>query len=187
MPILGTVASQFSGKPFGSYESISTVTVGSSGSASVTFSSIPATYTHLQIRYISRSSRADITDWIKITINSDTGNNYTYHYLRGNGEYANAGAIASNNCIFAGQSVAQTGGANMFGANVVDILDYANTNKYKTVRSLNGEDRNGAGFVYLESGVWMNTNAVSTLTLTCGSGGTWQQYSHFALYGIKGS
>lgn len=188
-PILGIYASQISGHlfaPSGSYDSIATVTVGSGGSSSISFSSIPSTYQHLQIRYISRSNRADITDWIKLNLNSDTGNNYASHFLRGNGSFASASASTSTNYIGAGSSVAQTGGADMFGVTVVDILDYANTNKNTTVRSLNGEDRNGAGFVYFESGLWMNTSAVSTISLTCGSGSNWSQYSSFALYGVKG-
>jgi len=79
MPILGTVASQFSSKPFNSYESIQTVTVGAGGTATVTFSSIPATYTHLQIRGIARASADTQLD---VTLNSDTGSNYSYHTLR---------------------------------------------------------------------------------------------------------
>ena len=73
MPILGTVASQFSSKPFGSYESIQTVTVGLGGAANVEFTSIPATYTHLQIRGISKTDRADDNDNVKCAtgINKD--------------------------------------------------------------------------------------------------------------------
>ena len=167
------------------YESIASTTL-TTATSTVTFSSIPSTYTHLQIRYTTRSERNDITDWIKLNLNSDTGNNYSSHFLRGNGSFASASASASTNYIGAGTSVAQTGGANMFGTTVVDILDYTNANKYTTVRSLSGEDRNGAGFVYFESGSWLNTNAVTTITLTCGSGSSWSQYSSFALYGIKG-
>lgn len=170
----------------GDYDSIATVSVGSGGASTVTFSSIPSTYQHLQIRYISRSARADITDWIKLNFNSDTGNNYAFHYLRGNGSFPSTSGTASTNYIGAGTSVAQTGGTNMFGVTVLDILDYANTNKNTTTRSLSGEDRDTAGFVYFESGLWMNTNAVNTIILTCGSGSNWSQHSSFALYGIRG-
>ena len=188
-PILGIYASQISGHrfaPSGAYDSIATTTVGAGGASSITFSSIPQTYTHLQIRYISRSNRADITDWLQLTFNSDTGSNYTQHFLRGNGSAASAGATTPATYINAGTSVAQTGGSDIFGATVVDVLDYKDTNKYKTVRSLNGHDRNGAGFVYFESGVWMNTNAITTLTLT-GGAAAFSQYSSFALYGIRGN
>jgi hypothetical protein len=166
------------------YESIQTVTVGSGGSSTISFTSIPSTYSHLQIRNISRSSRSDITDSVLLRLNSDTGNNYAYHFLRGNGTAASASAATSTSSIFAGAAVAQTGGANMFGVGVIDILDYSNTNKNKTIRSLTGEDRNGQGFVYFQSGLWMNTSAVSTLTFL-NEFGNFSQYSSFALYGIK--
>jgi hypothetical protein len=185
-PILGIWTSAQQGvNAVGDYESIQTVTVGSGGQASVTFSSIPSTYSHLQIRYIARTSRADITDWIEINFNSDTGNNYSYHLLRGNGSITLAVGDTSVSHSEIGTSVAQTGGSNMFGVGVVDILDYANTNKNKTVRSLSGEDRNGAGLIYLYSGLWMNTNAINTIILTPGAGANFSQYSSFALYGCK--
>jgi hypothetical protein len=169
----------------GDYESIATVTVGSGGSSSITFSSIPSTYGHLQIRYLARTNRADITDSVKMNFNSDTGNNYSWHYLRGNGSIATAGASTSSSYILSGTLVASTGGSNMFGGGVIDILDYSNTNKNTTARILSGEDRNGAGFLYFLSGLWMNTNAITSIVLAPESGTLWTQYSHFALYGIK--
>ena len=169
----------------GDYESIATVTVGSGGSSSITFSSIPSTYAHLQIRYLARTNRADITDSIDMNFNSDTGNNYSWHYLRGNGSIASAGAGTSTNDILIGTTVASTGGSNMFGAGVIDILDYSNTNKNTTARASTGEDRNGAGFFYFFSGLWMNTNAITSIVLAPTNGTSFTQYSHFALYGIK--
>jgi len=74
--------------------------------------------------------------------------------------------------------------ANIRGGFIVDILDYANTNKYKTVRSLNGNDANGSGSMNLSSNVWLSTAAITSLTLSSSS--DFRQYSSFALYGIKG-
>jgi hypothetical protein len=71
----------------------------------------------------------------------------------------------------------------MFGALVIDILDYTNTNKNTTIRSLGGYDANGSGYLQLESMLWNNTAAINQIVL--GTGG-WAQYSSFALYGIKG-
>jgi hypothetical protein len=74
-----------------------------------------------------------------------------------------------------------------FGAVVIDILDYANTNKYKTIRSLSGTSyNNNNGAVGLFSGSWRNTNAITAITLQA-SAANLAQYSQFALYGIKGS
>jgi hypothetical protein len=74
-----------------------------------------------------------------------------------------------------------------FGANIIDILDYANTNKYKTTRTLSGGDNNGSGFVQFMSGNWRNTNAVTSIDIFQVDGDTIAEYSQFALYGIKGS
>jgi hypothetical protein len=70
---------------------------------------------------------------------------------------------------------------------VVDILDYANTNKYKTVRSLGGIDNNGSGFLMYNSGLWMNTSAITSLSFTFDSPNTFTEYTQFALFGIKGN
>jgi len=78
-----------------------------------------------------------------------------------------------------------TAGANIFGAFVADILDYKNTNKYKTIRALSGNDQNGGGLIGFHSGLWQNTNAITSITITEFNGNNWMQYSHFALYGCK--
>jgi hypothetical protein len=178
-PILGIMASSISGSKAvtNSYESIATVTVGSGGSSSISFSSIPSTYKHLQIRATIFNSA---TGGINIQYNADTAANYTYHQLYGTGTSAlanagtaqNSGYIAYNNASGAYPTVA-----------VVDILDYQNTNKYKTHRSLAGVDVNGSGgALTFFSGLWLNTAAISSLNII----GTFTQYSSFALYGVKG-
>ena len=80
-----------------------------------------------------------------------------------------------------------TSSANIFGAIVIDILDYANTSKYKTARLLGGADQNGSGEVWSHSGNWRNTTAISSIKLLEAVTGNFVQYSHFALYGIKGA
>lgn len=191
----GIVALHSAGTPAvtNSYESIATVTVGSGGSSSVGFSSIPSTYKHLQLRIFGRgnSSSADRVS-ITVKVNSDTGTNYANHALGGDGSSAFAAAASSQgvgvNNYMAGISaiVGSTGAANAFGASIVDILDYANTNKYKTFRSLAGQDQNStSGRIALVSGLWQNTAAITTLDLNLESG-LWGQYSVIALYGIKG-
>jgi len=189
MPILGIIASQnYVRTPPSSYESIATVTVGSGGSATIDFTSIPATYTHLQIRGIARLSAAYTAEEYGIRFNSDTGSNYSYHYLNGNGSSAISSAGASVNniktaSILSGSSVT----ANTFGGIVIDILDYRNTNKYKVARVLGGTDYNGGGNVGFSSGTWLNTNAITSVQVISGTGTNFAQYSQFALYGIKGA
>jgi hypothetical protein len=77
------------------------------------------------------------------------------------------------------------GYTNMFGAGVIDILDYADTNKYKTCRLLGGQDLNGGGRVYSMSSNWQKTAAITQIDLSFETGNC-MQYSSFALYGIKG-
>ena len=186
MPILGIIASSTL-VAAGDYESIATVSVGSGGAANVEFTSIPATYTHLQIRAIARTDRAATGEWLEIQFNSDTASNYSDHYLAGNGSTASAGAQANVSYMEVNRFPAASSGASIFGAFVTDILDYANTNKYKTIRNLGGNDQNGSGEIHLGSGNWRSTNAITSIKILPGGGTNLVQYSQFALYGIKGS
>jgi hypothetical protein len=192
MPILGIIASSISGSSLAnSYESIATTTVGSGGSATVTFSSIPATYTHLQVRLIARSGRTDgdlTAGGLYIKLNSTflTAN----HQLRGNGTSASTSGGSgggSNGAIIIW--VPATGAASgIFGAAIVDILDYANTNKNRVVRIFGGEDLNGSGIVQTVSGLLTSTSALTSITFgSTDDAGNIPQYSQFALYGIKGA
>lgn len=167
------------------YESIATVTVGSGGSSSIDFTSIPSTYTHLQVRGITRTTTGGL-DINQIRFNSDTGSNYATHRIEANGSSVSATATASTVCINGGLQSGSSTLSNTFGAMVFDILDYANTNKYKTLRHLDGIDANGTGLMGFGSGLWMNTNAITSITIFT-FGTDFAQYSQFALYGIKGS
>lgn len=167
-------------------EPIATTLVGSGGVNQVTFNDIPQTYKHLQIRAIARCAHANSLRNIALRINSDGGNNYADHYILGNGSATSSGADTSVNYMYIGISSGAGANANVFAANVLDILDYSNTSKYKTVRNLHGIDNNGDGTVYLRSGLWMDTSAVVSLSFTIEGGSNINQYSRFSLYGIKG-
>jgi hypothetical protein len=192
MPILGVIASAITGNLVTpAYESIATVTVGSGGSSSISFTSIPATYKHLQIRAISQDDRATYPiSEIKCVFNSDTGANYSYHQLSGDGGsvYTQGGTSAS--FIQIEQGGTTTGGT--FGAIVLDILDYASTSKYKTTRALAGEMTNSSyggyyGIVNLNSGLWQSTSAITSITFSPRYASNFLQYTQYALYGIKGA
>jgi hypothetical protein len=179
MPILGIMASAISGN-LSSYESISTVTVGSGGQATITFSSIPATYKHLQIRYINTTTT--VNQNLTFRFNGDTGSNYAWHRLLGDGSSAIADGVSTTT----GMNIGRSGGnSTSFAAGVFDVLDYSNTSKNKTARTLYGTDQNGSGLIFLASGLWQNTAAITSITITSGAG-DFAQYSQFALYGIKG-
>jgi hypothetical protein len=164
-----------------SYESIATATP-TSGS-SITFSSIPATYKSLQIRYSVISLSA--SGFIQMRLNTDTGSNYNWHYLNGNNTVASAGNSAGSSTImrlFGNVSGTVTTYPNV---GIVDILDYESTTKNKTIRAITGADNNTTtdGEIYLSSGLWRNTAAVTDVTLLIGSG--FLTGSTIALYGIK--
>lgn len=186
--ILGIVASGNYPRVTNSYESISTTTLGAGGAATVEFTSIVNTYKHLQLRVLSRSNRAVSTDNIKLGVGNgtiDTGANYAYHNLYGNGTSAAASGGSSETTGYLDSIPGSSIGASIFGVLVIDFLDYANTNKYKTVRSLGGYDSNGGGFISLTSNLWQSTSAIDRIKLTC-RGTAFEEYSSFALYGIKG-
>ena len=184
--ILGTLSEGAPPPSLTSYESIATVTVGSGGSSSVTFSSIVGTYSHLQIRGIARTTNAGTgASLIFVRANSDTASNYSTHYVGADGSTAYAGAAANQTNMWNGVAVDNGYPSNTFSGFVLDVLDYANTNKYKTFRVLSGGDGNGYGEIYLFSGNWRSTSAITSLTLNANT--NFSQYSQFALYGIKGA
>jgi len=182
--ILGIYASSMQGA-VSDYQSIATVN-GTGSSSTISFSSIPSTYQHLQIRYIGRVTNSDTADNIFMQFNSDTGSNYAWHYLLGDGSTVAASGAASQTRILSGRVSAATAASNLMGVGVIDILDYANTNKNKTARVLTGQDRNGGGVITLHSGVWLNTSSINSITITNGSATNFTSATTFALYGIKG-
>lgn len=173
--------------PGGAMESIATITVGSGGASSVLLDDIPGSYQHLQLRAIARSASSGIT-YFAIRFNGDTGTNYTRHALTGDGSAAAAqggtGSSSANivNTIGVIPGSGQT--ASVFGAQVVDILDYASTSKNKVMRSFGGYDANGSGYVALTSSVWLNTAAITSVTVHFG-GDTLGQYTTVGLYGLR--
>ena len=170
-----------------SYESIASV--NPSGVSSLTFSSIPSTYQHLQIRSISRLTRSDTAGLasFRLTANGDTSANYTYHWLEGDGtSVASFGNTGLNFTIPARTPCSLN--ANMYGVSIIDIDDYISTTKNKTMRFFSGTNQNtteaGEQRVTLGSGLWISTSAISSITITS-SESTFRANTSFALYGIK--
>lgn len=168
-------------EPQGAYDALATVTVPSGGAASITFAGIPTGYKHLQLRNIHGHASAG-TNYMNLTFNGVGGTSYSGHVLFGNGSSAgaNAGNGASASSIFAGTASVST---TAYGASIMDILDYADTSKFKTTRHFVGVDSNGSGGIELISGLFMSTNAITSLTITGSI--AFSQYSQFALFGVK--
>lgn len=172
----------------GSYDSIATTTVGAGGTSTISFTSIAGTYSHLQIRAMGRTDRTPSTlDGFRIQFNSiTTTSQYRSHYLGGNGSSGFSGDEGNTAGIVAQRFSTQASTTSNYGVAIIDILDYANTNKYKTTRCFGGTDQNGSGEIYITSGVWMNTAAITRIDIIPNIGTNFSQYSSFALYGIKG-
>jgi hypothetical protein len=197
-PILGArgglAASAYGFTSFsvGDYESIATAN-GTGSSTTITFSSIPSTYKHLQIRGILKNtSSGQFDDPTWITFNADTGSNYSYHSLYGTGTVATAlSGVSQNNIVSKGTPSGSSGSNKGFCGTIVDILDYTDTNKYKTLRWLQGFDNNGQGSsnngegsINLTSGNWRSTSAITSISFI-GSSFNWTTDATLTLYGIK--
>lgn len=166
----------------GDFESIETVTL-SSNSNNITFSSIPATFKHLQLRFIGRITSG--SQGCTIRFNSDsTASNYAQHYLESDPATPLVYAGGAANSI---PSFNQSNSiANTFSVSIVDILDYANTNKYKTLRARYGQDTNSAGGITFYSGLWQDFTAINSFSLIPNYSNNWAINTQAALYGIKG-
>lgn len=171
-----------SGAFIGNYDSIATVTVGSGGSSSITFSDIPATYQHLQIRValIANTASGGGAQYGYLRLNSDSGNNYAWHNMYGSG----AAVFTENGSSVNRIQTIYTDSATYLSVGIIDILDYASTTKNKTVRRFTGRDFNGSGYIDVGSGLWMSTSAVTALSITATTN-SFGQHSTAALYGIK--
>lgn len=158
------------------------------GSSTIVFNDIPQGYKHLQIRMIGRLTNSGGSVYnANITFNGDNGSNYTWHAIRGTGTSVVAYGSASQSNINIDTIFPDAGVlSNTFGAGVTDILDYASLSKYKTVRTLNGYDANGTGNTWFQSGAWMSADPITSITIKNNGGYTFNSYTRFSLYGIKG-
>jgi len=168
------------------------ITVGANGASSVTFTNIPTTgYSHLQLRILGQTNRGTYgTDSFYLRFNNDNGSNYDFGYLRGDGSSpASYHSNGGQSYIEMGSTLGTTTASQYtFGASIIDIFEYSNGSKYKTLRALTGTDINGVisgygGFVYLTSGLWKNYSTITSIQLTFDN--TVSQNSQFALYGVK--
>jgi hypothetical protein len=161
-------------------------TLSPGNATNVTFTSIPQTFTHLQLRAFGRTafSTADWELWIQL--NSVGGTSYTYHVLFGNGSSASSAGFTSQGFARIGLIPGATATANVFGVAVCDILDYTNTNKNKTIRSIAGYDVNGSGSTGLWSSAFLDTSAITSITVGTANS-NFATGSRLDLYGISTS
>jgi hypothetical protein len=165
---------------------IQTVTVGSGGSASIAFTSIPQTYTDLQIFISSRTNRADASDYFTVSFNSDTtGANYSYRDLIGSGSAASS--TGSTSSTSGGETVGNNATASVFGNGQIYIANYTSSNHKLFNNETVAENNLAASFMNMTSGVWKNTAAITSISLIVGIGPNFNEFTTATLYGIKSS
>lgn len=170
----------FGGAAAGAYELISTA-YSDGTSNNITFTSIPQTYKHLELRWVAKDSGSTTTT-LRISFNGlSTG--YAYHRLSGNGSAVTSAGSAAQTYIVLNGAMATSTTANIYAAGILNIADYSNANKTKVLRSLNG-NVDAASFVGLQSGLQTTTGAITSLTIAGQISPN--TLSRFSLYGIKG-
>ena len=195
MPILGVIASstrQGQATDTGSMFAISSITL-SADTTSITFSSIPQTYTHLQLICMTRISRVNNDPSSnQLSFNGDSGANYAYHgiFAGANSVAPDSGGVGSTSLMYIGTNASNGTAAGTYAPMIIDILDYSKTNKYKVARSITGFSQNTSGSgnrsMAVRSGLWTNTNAITSMTFNPNVN-QFMAGSTFTLYGIKGA
>lgn len=169
----------------GYFESIASAVVDSSGQAIITFDNIPQNYTHLQLRIVARTLGSGGTQEQYLKFN-DYSTGYNAHYVYGQGGGANA-VLAGGNTYSTVMWLTRCPDAaklsNTFMSAVVDIYDYRNSNKNKTVKCIGGWNAHGTGEIWVTSGFSANTAPVTQITWR--SNQNYIEGSRFSLYGIR--
>ena len=166
---------------------IASNTVGAGGVSSVTFSSIPSTYTDLVIKYSVRDTTAQVYGDLAVRFNGDSGANYPWKFLRGNGSAASSQAGSANTYAYTGSGTGNSSTANTFANGELYIPNYTSSN-YKSVSTDNvGENNATLDYTELGASIWNSTAAISSITFYLNSAVSIMQYSTFYLYGIKNS
>jgi hypothetical protein len=159
------------------YEPIATNTVGTA-TTTVTFSSIPQTYTDI---VVASSIQVSGNVNVFMTFNSDTGANYSFTLLQGDGTSASSSRATSQNRIQLDSVAFPPFSGSSFAPGLVHLNNYSNSTTYKTalIRA-----NNAAAGVSLFSGLWRNTAAITTVTFVAGAV-NFAVGTTFTLYGIK--
>ena len=162
------------------YTPIATYTVSGSSTTSYTFSSIPSTYTDLVL--ISNCASSNGSDSLFFRVNGDTGTNYSFTYLYGQGTSAVSNRITNAAYGSAGYYVVPATGFDF--VSIFNLQNYANTTTYKT--AICRANSTGSTYPGAEASVslWRSTAAVNSITLLLLTG-NFVSGSTFTLYGIK--
>lgn len=166
------------------FELIASSTVGSGGAADITFTSIASTYTDLVLKCSIRSAQASIVEGIYVRFNSDTGANYNYRRLYGNGASAVSdsvnGTLGAPIFIDGASATAST-----FGNLEIYIPNYAGSAQKSFSADAVVENNGTTAYAGIMAGLWTNTAAITSVTLKSENAVNFLQYSTAYLYGVK--
>jgi hypothetical protein len=193
--LLGILNAQAAGGDAGGAYDLLETQILTSSASSVTFTgldTLASGYQHLQLRIVARGDSDSTTRDFRFNYNSDTGANYSYHALFGNstavqsnnGSSKNLGQISD---FFPASKIT----ANVFGASIIDILDFNSTTKNKTMRAFSGSPaptpsgESVSPRIKLDSALWNSTAAITSFNCYLETG-NFVTGSRFSLYGIRG-
>tara|TARA_R110000782_G_scaffold10354_1_gene32415 strand:+ start:30 stop:593 length:564 start_codon:yes stop_codon:yes gene_type:complete len=181
----GFWAASGAGGGAGAYDLLETTTLSTSAS-SVTFSGLGSysDYKHLQIRALTRTDNNSALDNLYVQLNGDSGANYAKHELYGNG----SGVVSYGSTNYSQMTWLYTQGANetsgVYSPAVFDLLDFSSTTKNTTLRGFSAWV-GGTKRLALQSGVYINTDAITSITFTPHDGNNIVAGNRFSIYGVK--
>lgn len=165
---------------------IQTIEVPAAGASNITFSSIPQIYDDLLICYSARTNRSFYNSDIYLHFNNDTGANYSFRRLYGDGTGSSSDTLSNNSQGgFAGNGVGANATSNTFSNSQIYIPDYrSSVAKYWSVDSV-GENNASASLQTIQASIWSGTSPITSISLKDYNAANFTQYSSASLYGIK--
>ena len=160
------------------YEPIATTTVSGTSTTTITFNSIPATYTDLIV--ILNCLGINGTGAVRLALNADNGSNYSRTYLYGDGSSASSSRETSSNYITLNAGVNVSSTVPSFFK--IDLFGYAGSTN-KTILADTSMDYNGSGIVNRTVGLWRSTSAINSVRFLT-SGNYFNSGTTATLYGI---
>jgi hypothetical protein len=169
------------------YELIASNTVGSGGVASVTFSSIPSTYTDLALKVSVRTDRTGAnTDNVRVRLNGDTSSSYTVRALLASDSTVGNDLNTTTSGVFGYYTNTNNTTSSTFSSCELYIPNYTSSN-YKSISNESSANGTGSGYNSMTANLWANTAAITTILMYPQVASNFVEYSTFYLYGIKNS
>jgi hypothetical protein len=162
---------------------IATTTL-TTNTSTITFSSIPQTYTDIVAVIVARVDKVS-EDYFSMRLNGDTGSNYSFTHLSGNGSTIGSGRFLNLSQGIIGWTGANT--SSVYSITTCNIMNYANATTYKTFITRSDAPNNVA---YTEAGLWRSTSAISSISFASWGAGSFGSSNMITgttitLYGIK--